>query len=88
MEQNNIWSMIEKYYPNYYNSEDIAILNDLQKIIDGEWEHGDSAHKMFVDLYDSDKNDSRIQNDYNYYYKKILKQTIISMHRIIENGGK
>ena len=88
MEQNNIWSMVEEYHPNYYNSEDIAILNDLQKIIDGEWEQGDSAHKMFVELYDSDKNDSGIKNDYTHYYQKVLEQTILSMDRIIENGGK
>lgn len=31
-----IQNFIEKYYPNYYGSSEIAENNDLQKILDAE----------------------------------------------------
>lgn len=36
------WDFVEKYYPNYYGSAEIARNNDLQKIVDREI-NGDAA---------------------------------------------
>jgi len=82
--------MIEKYYPNYYRSEDIAILNDLQKIIDGEWEEGDSAHKLLSDYWNKygEGMELMYHEDYDKLYLKVLEETIMSMNRIIKNGSK
>ena len=37
---------IEEHFPNYHSSEDIARWNDLQKLVDGEFEEGDDAHTL------------------------------------------
>lgn len=31
-----VWEFVEKYYPNYYSSDEIAENDDLHKIADGE----------------------------------------------------
>ena len=36
-----IQDFIEKYYPNYYRCDNIALEGDLYKIMDGEWDDGD-----------------------------------------------
>lgn len=37
MEINDTWDFVEKYYPNYTQSNDIAFNDDLQCILDEEW---------------------------------------------------
>jgi hypothetical protein len=32
----NVWEFVEKYYPNYYSSDEIAENDDLHKIAEGE----------------------------------------------------
>ena len=43
-----IWEFVEKYYPDYSGSEDIAREGDLTKIIEGEWEAGDCAYELII----------------------------------------
>ena len=40
------WDFIERWYPNYHSCNEIAMSDDLTKIIDGEWVQGDDAHKL------------------------------------------
>ena len=35
-EMKNAWEFVEKYYPKYTSSDEIAYNNDLQKIVDNE----------------------------------------------------
>ncbi len=44
------WDFVEKYFPNYYGSDEIAYNNDLQKLIDEEYEEGDSASQLLTQL--------------------------------------
>lgn len=34
--KSTVWDFVEKYYPNYSSSDDIAFNNDLEKILHGE----------------------------------------------------
>ena len=35
------WDFVEKYYPDYYQSEEITLSDDLEKILKEEWEEGE-----------------------------------------------
>tara|TARA_R110002020_G_scaffold154637_1_gene334695 strand:- start:2363 stop:2635 length:273 start_codon:yes stop_codon:yes gene_type:complete len=44
------WSFIEEYYPNYTSSPEIALSDDLNKIICNEWEKGDASHTLIREI--------------------------------------
>ena len=46
-ERPNAWLFVEKHYPNYFSDSLITYAVDLQKIIEGEYEEGDSADEVF-----------------------------------------
>lgn len=43
----NAWLFVEEHYPDYSLDPSIAYAGDLQKIIEGEYEEGDSADEIF-----------------------------------------
>jgi hypothetical protein len=51
----NVWDFIEKYYPNYTSSYEIALSNDLHKIVNDEVENGSHAHKILTEECYGDK---------------------------------
>jgi hypothetical protein len=40
------WDFVEEHYPNYSSCDMIARLNDLDKLVDEEFEEGDSADQL------------------------------------------
>ena len=52
-----VWDFVEKYYPNYSSSDEIAYNNDLQKIIDGE------INGCAEDLYNDMLNEGIFEED-------------------------
>ncbi len=42
-----VWDFVEKYYPNYHKSEEIALSGDLQLIVDGQAEP-DSPAELYL----------------------------------------
>ena len=70
------WDFVEKYYPNYQKSELITLSDDLSKLLDGEWEEGDSSHTMLVEEYDGNPLHPNIQLDYNEVMKMIYERSI------------
>jgi hypothetical protein len=62
---------IEKYYPNYSSCDYIARWNDIQKLIDEDYDYGDSAHKLML---------KEFGEDYTRAYPMILRE-----HLEIEN---
>jgi len=45
------WDFVEKYFPNYENSNIIAYSDDLQKIIDKEEEEGSDAAEILKNVF-------------------------------------
>ncbi len=58
------WDFVEKYYPNYSSSDDIAENNDLAKIMDNECQRDDCAYKILHDRYKGDLKHPDIEIDY------------------------
>lgn len=42
----DVWDFVEQNLPDYYKSEEVAESNDLDKIIDNEYEEGDHADRL------------------------------------------
>lgn len=49
MELNNEWDFVEKYYPNYYKSNDIAFNDDLHCIVDDEWQESEAKTRLVAE---------------------------------------
>lgn len=73
----NELDFIEKYYPNYSSSEEIARWNDLQKLIDEEWNEGDSAHNLLM---------TEFGGDYKRAYPMILQEHMKIQEQIYEQS--
>lgn len=72
------WDFVEEYYPNYHSCNMIAESDDLIKIMDGEYEEGDSAHRRLVEDYSGDENDPQIAKDYDKVMRFIYEESIIN----------
>lgn len=51
-ELNGAWDFVEKYYPNYSTCDEIAYNDDLQKIVDEEYEEGSEAEGILDSITD------------------------------------
>lgn len=46
-----IWSFVEKFYPDYYSCPEIAYNNDLERIVEGEpLEEDSSSYEVYKDI--------------------------------------
>ncbi len=70
------WDFVEKYYPNYYSSDEIARNDDLSKLVNGEQNSGDDASKILEDEYGDDENNPQIQIDFNESLVRIYERAI------------
>jgi len=70
------WDFVEKYYPNYYGSDEIAYNDDLSKLLDEEHEDGDCASELLKREYNNDLNNGQIQEDYNKSMSEIYERAI------------
>ena len=69
-----VWDFVEKHHPNYYSDNEIALADDLQKIIDGEAETGSSAEEYFVNT--CDENMEVVKERYNEVHRSIYEKAI------------
>lgn len=70
------WDFVEKYYPNYEGSPVIALIGDLDKLVDIEYEDGDSAHKLLIDEYNGNINNPKIRIDHSHWMAYIYETAI------------
>ena len=70
------WDFVEKYYPDYHRSEEISLSDDLEKIINEEWEEGDSSHNILVEQYMNDPKNPNIYTDYCLVMGLIYERSI------------
>jgi len=80
VELESIWNFIEKYYPNYFQSDEIAFINDIDKILNEAEEEGSEADKILVNKYKGNRNSRVLQLDkletMNYLYEKSIENFI------------
>lgn len=48
----SVWDFVEQNLPKYHQSEEVAESNDLDKIIDNEYEEGDHADRLRQEIID------------------------------------
>lgn len=48
----SVWDFVEQNLPDYYKSAEVAESNDLDKIIDNEYEEGDHADRLRQEIID------------------------------------
>lgn len=69
---------IECNYPDYYNCDDIAMINDLSVLINKEQLIGSSADILLNDCYNSDIENKQIKIDCEYLEKKVFQKAILA----------
>lgn len=79
-----IQEIIEKYYPNYYSDGDIALLDDLEKIIFNNYEDGDSATNLLNRYYNGDANHPDIKEDYEIIANYVRNSTMQAMYQLLQ----
>lgn len=70
----DVWGFVERYYPNYYNAQEIADADDLQKIIDDEMEEGSAAYTSWIEEYEEDM--SCVKQDYEAIHRSVYEKAI------------
>lgn len=78
---------VEKYYPNYSSSDEIARWNDLQKLIDQEYQVGDGAYRLLVEEFGGDYKQAlpMILLTHLEVTEQVYEQSILGY--VVENGG-
>ena len=74
----SVWELIEQYIPNYSQCSRITELDELAKILDGQYEESidDYAWVLLQEDYDGDARSDRIQSNHEELYEEILLETI------------
>lgn len=72
----NTWEFVEKYFPNYTGSSLIAREGDLSKLIEDDYEKGDTASKLLETDYRGDITNPHIEIDLNEARARIYQIAI------------
>jgi hypothetical protein len=76
---NEVYDLVQMFYPNYSSSDVIAEENDLNKLANREYEEGDCAWEMLQKRYNGNIYDPQIEIDWTNLYSQILEDTMIAM---------
>lgn len=80
------WGFVEAFYPNYHSSEIIAECDDLQKLIDDEFDDDSDAHFILHDRYDGDIENPEIYRDYRDAHYDVYLQSIAAFMGAVHRG--
>lgn len=88
----NAWDFVVQHYPKYSSSDEIAENNDLQMIVDGEWDDDEesAANRLFwsiaEEIGEADENivkgeaQKRLDESNAYIYEKAIEAYIESLN--------
>lgn len=76
LKKDNPWSFVERFYPDYCHCDDIAHDDDLEKLVNGEYEDGDCAHELLKSEYGGDLNNPQIKIDRDSWRMEIYESAI------------
>lgn len=82
-QEKGVWDFVEEYHPYYHSSDEIMYSDDLQKMLDGEFEEGSGLHEKFKIEFHSD--DDLVQNELHIVNAVIYEQAIENYIKI--KGG-
>ena len=71
----SVWDFVVKYYPGYYQSDKIALADDLQKIMYDEVEEGSNAEQYYIN--ECDENMEIAIEHYNRVHREIYEDAIV-----------
>lgn len=74
MEIETTWDFVVKFYPDYDHSDEIALADDLSKLINGEI--NGCAEELLHSDYGGDINNPQIKIDYDRVHKEIYEAAI------------
>jgi hypothetical protein len=57
------WEFVRKFYPNFEQSEEIKHEENLNKILDGEYDDGDEAETLLHAFYEDDSDNPQLLID-------------------------
>jgi len=80
-----VWDFVTAYFPNYYNSDLIALANDLQKIIDEEAEPESDAHDYFVN--ECNENMVTAKEHYEETHRRVYEMAIGEYLQLLKNNS-
>ena len=78
-----VWEFVEAFYPGYINSGQIAIADELQKIVDKEDEEGSCARDYF--MHDCHEDMNEVLRQYEFVHHEIYKKAIESYIESLKN---
>lgn len=73
------WDFVTIYYPNYDSADEIAWNDDLCKLEEEFYEEGDCAHRLLIEEYGGEFNDTSralIKRDLDASYREIYERAI------------
>lgn len=73
--ETTLWDIVTKYYPNYDRCDDIALSDDLQKLLDKEQTEDDYAQEILESDYLGNIDNPHIKIDADLLNKTIYKKT-------------
>lgn len=81
MKIESVWDFVSEWYPGYYQCQEIARLNDLDKIIDDEIEEEDSeAYRILMNEFNGFRQHAGLHAERNeltiYVYEEAIKNWI------------
>lgn len=79
------WDFVEEYYPNYTGSSLISYSDDLEKILNSEWEEGDSSWEVLQKEFDGNPNDPKILCEYHEVMMMIYESSIENYIKKLNN---
>lgn len=84
------WLFVEKHYPNYYTSDEIAHNDDLSKLTQREYNEGDGAHYLLMEVYGGDLDNEQIEIDFQISCYEIYETALTAFVQanLIEYQGK
>lgn len=65
---------LEKFLPNYFSREDVALYNDLFKLYYNEFGIGDEANHLLEESYQSDLSNPKIGRDLKQLEQSLYKE--------------
>lgn len=71
-----VWDFVEKYYPNYYTCDKIALNDDLAKLVEDSNEEGSDAHILLFEEYGNDIENPEILQDFKASCADIYEDAI------------
>jgi hypothetical protein len=85
----DIWNeFVLKYFPDYYSSELISRANDLDLLMNDNYEVGSNAEKILNNEYRGTNWNNDLENDYHNIMFEIYEKSIEGYLKTLSDGNQ